>query len=420
MYVLACENDNMANINILRQDGENGIVCIFHFFMLAVDHLYNTKGNHRMKIAIWGTGNIGKYVYQKIVNNEKYIVSYFVDSNEVLWGTQISGVKVISPKQLENIFTEELSFVLVAFSKGVSIYRRLLNMNISKFGIIDECVYSSKLELERDLCQDKNILWSDTVDKPLLWHLETNVVDNCNLNCRGCSHFSNIYGHRDKVPFDIFCRDLQKIADNIEIYSFLLLGGEPLLEDKINDYMRTARKILPRTIIQITTNGLLIPKQTKEFFECCRENDIRIIISAYKPTLRLKDKIIEILEENQISYIIRENREEFSKNIDLSGMADQDLAVRQCRESGCHFFRYGKLYKCPFEALANKLFEHYNLDIRFRGGVDIYDDKLDWNMLVDALSNEPIDACRYCGIEEKVEWCVANPPALEDWVVKMK
>lgn len=199
---------------------------------------------------------------------------------------------------------------------------------------------------------------------------------------------------------------------------FFYWGGEPLLEERINDYIRTSRKILPNTIIHITTNGLLIPKQTKEFFECCRENDIRIIVSAYKPTLLLKDKIIGILEENQISYTLRENREEFSKNIDLSGMSDRGLALRQCRERGCHFFRYGRLYKCPFEALANKLFEYYDLDIRFQNGVNIYDDELDWNMLVDTLANAPVDACRYCGLEEKIKWCVTNSPALEDWVVK--
>lgn len=185
-----------------------------------------------MKIAIWGTGNIGKYIYQKILNNENYTVRYFVDSNELLWGTEINGVKVISPKRLENIFAKELNFVLVAFYQGVSIYRRLLDMNISKFGIIDDRVYASKLELELDLCQDKNILWSDNVHKPLMRHLETNIVDNCNLNCKGCSHFSNIFRYQDKVPFETFCNDLQKIADNIEIYSLFLLGGGTFIRGK--------------------------------------------------------------------------------------------------------------------------------------------------------------------------------------------
>lgn len=371
-----------------------------------------------MNIAIWGTGDVGKYVYWKITDNKNYAVKYFVDSNELLWGTIIDGIKVISPKELKTIFVKELDFVLVAFFRGASIYGQLVDMSISKFGIVADRVYSSKLELGQDLYLDRNIFWNDVVDKPLVRHLETNVVDNCNLNCRGCSHFSNLFGYNDRVSFETFCNDLQKIADNIEVYSLLLLGGEPLLESRINDYIRSARKILPRAIIQITTNGLLIPRQTSDFFECCKANDIEIIISAYKPTILLKDKIIEILEENQVSYKIRENREEFGKNIDLSGTADQNLALSQCREKECHFFRNGRIYKCPFEALANKFFEHYDLDIRFHGGFNIYDETLDWNMVVDMLSCKPTDACKYCGREEKMEWRVSNAPTLEDWVVK--
>ena len=146
-----------------------------------------------MKIAIWGTGNIGKYVYRKITDNKSYAVKYFVDSNELLWGTTVDGIKVISPKELENIFAGELDVVLVAFLSGVSIYRKLVDLNISKFGIVADRVYFSELELERDLYLDRNIFWNDVTNKPLVRHLETNVVDNCNLNCRGCSHFSNLF-----------------------------------------------------------------------------------------------------------------------------------------------------------------------------------------------------------------------------------
>lgn len=371
-----------------------------------------------MNIAIWGAGDIGKYVYRKITDNKNYSVKYFVDRNEMLWGTVTDGVKIISPKQLEKIFARELDFVLVAFFRGASIYQKLVDLHISKFGIVEDRVYFSQLDFESDLYLDRNIFWSGDLHKPLIRHLETNIVDSCNLNCKGCSHFSNLFESDDKVPFDVFCSDLQKIADHVEIYSFLLLGGEPLLEGRINDYIRAARKILPHSVIQLTTNGLLIPKQTKEFFECCEENDIEIIISAYKPTMLLMDKIVKILEDEKIRYKIRENREAFGKNIDLTGTADQNLALQQCREKECHFFRVGRIYKCPFEALANKFFEQYNLDVRFDGGFDIYDENLDWHMVVDTLVSKPVNACKYCGIEEKFEWCVSNTASLEDWVVK--
>lgn len=373
-----------------------------------------------MNIAIWGTGNIGKYVYQQIKNNDNYVLKYFVDSNVQLWGSRINGVEVISPEELQNVFSVELEFVLVAFTKGISIYKQLLGMKIGNFGIVRDRIYEAQLDLMDDLKQDKNIVWNNIIEQkePLIESLETNIVDNCNLNCRGCSHFSNLFKHGEKVPFDIFCRDLKQIAEHVWIYQFNLLGGEALLDANIIDYINYAREILPDSEIYLISNGLLIPRQKQEFFECCRENNILISVSAYKPTLQLEEKIRDVLEHNGIVYTFRYSKEEFGKNIDLTGTVDPYEAVKNCRENGCHFFRYGKIFKCPFEALGNKLFEFYHLGIKFDGGYDIYDESLNWDIVADSLIHKPVHACRYCGKEERIEWRVANKPVLDDWIVK--
>lgn len=373
-----------------------------------------------MDIAIWGTGNVGKYVLEQIKKHNNYNVKYFVDSNSMLQGSKVNGIEVILPEKLQNIFYSELMFVLVAFTDGISIYEKLLEMKISKFGIVRNKVFQLQLDLESDLFQDKKIIWSDApyCKKPVLKKLETNIVDDCNLNCKGCSHFSNLFEHGQKVPFEIFCRDLQQIAKHVYIYQFSLLGGEALLEERIVEYMEFTKKTLPDSEIRLITNGLLIPKQTDDFFKCCRDNDITVCITGYKPTVLLKDKIIDILEKNNIIYSFRINKDEFGKNIDLTGTSDKYEAVQKCREHTCHFFRYGKIYKCPFEALGNKFFEYYKLDCRLNGGTDIYDENLDWSTWLDDLEHKPVDACRYCGKEEKIVWSVANAPMLEDWVVR--
>ncbi len=373
-----------------------------------------------MDIAIWGTGNVGKYVFQQIKDNTNYAVKYFVDRNAQLWGSKLNGVEIISPDQLQNLFSDELDFVLVAFTKGISIYKQLTDMQINNFGIIRDRIYEAQIALMEDLQRDRNIVWNNTIEKskPLIESVETNVVDSCNLNCRGCSHFSNLFRYGEKVPFDSFCQDLKQIAEHAWIYQLNLLGGEALLAENIIEYMNYAREILPDSEIYLISNGLLIPRQKQDFFDCCKKNNILISVSGYKPTLQLEDKIREILEHNEIVYSFRYSKEEFGKNIDLTGTANPYEAVRSCRESSCHFFRYGKLFKCPFEALGNKLFEYYDLDIRFDGGYDIYDEKLNWNIVADNLIHKPVHACRYCGKEEKIEWYVANNPVLDDWIVR--
>ncbi|MDE7131955.1 MAG: 4Fe-4S cluster-binding domain-containing protein [Lachnospiraceae bacterium] len=373
-----------------------------------------------MNIAIWGTGSIGKYILKQIRNNEAYDVSYFVDSNRKLWGEKIEGVEVISPEQLQKIYHCNIAFLLVAFSNAISIYSQLVKMKIDKFGIVRNRVFEAQLKLDLDLFQDNNILWNDApyLDKPILISLETNIVDDCNLNCRGCSHFSNLFERGTGVPFETYCRDLKHIAEHVYIQRFDMLGGEAILHPKIIEYIEYTRKMLPYSDIQIISNGLLIPKQTEAFFQCCAKNDITISISGYKPTLQIKDRIQNILKRYHIVYIFRESVNEFGKNIDLTGMVEQSEAVKKCRESRCTFLRDGKIYKCAFEALGNYFFSYFNLDIRLHGGIDIWDENLDWSLLAECLARtyEPVDACRYCGNEEKIAWEVTNSPALEDWI----
>ena len=118
-----------------------------------------------MDIAIWGTGNVGKYVFQQIKDNTNYAVKYFVDRNAQLWGSKLNGVEIISPDQLQNLFSDELDFVLVAFTKGISIYKQLTDMQINNFGIIRDRIYEAQIALMEDLQQDRNIVWNNTIEK---------------------------------------------------------------------------------------------------------------------------------------------------------------------------------------------------------------------------------------------------------------
>ena len=94
-----------------------------------------------MNIAIWGIGDVGQYVFQQLKNNEKLNIKYFVDSNSEYWETVKNGIKVISPIQLKNVFSDEVDFLVIAFINGVSIYEQLLEMETKPFGIVNDCVF---------------------------------------------------------------------------------------------------------------------------------------------------------------------------------------------------------------------------------------------------------------------------------------
>lgn len=371
-----------------------------------------------MNVLLWGTGKFALYIYQQIKQSKSITLKSFVDSDSKKWDTKFNGIRVISPTEIDDYYCEN-DFILIAFTNGIEVFDNIATNNKYKIGFIRNRVFEARLPLAEDILNDPNILWNDAdyLDKPILHSLETNVMDGCNLNCRGCSHFSNLFERDEKVSFDTFCKDLKKITENVFVYRFNLLGGEALLNDNIVDYIDYATELMPNTDIELISNGLLIPKQSKKFFECCKKNDVTIGISGYKPTLAMKDSIIRMLNENGVIYIFRNAVEDFGKNIDLSGNNDRYESVKRCRENRCHFVRQGKIYKCPFEALGNKFFSHFNIDARIEGGIDIYQEGLDWQQVVSTLHNDPVNACKYCGVEERIQWCIANDPVIEDWII---
>lgn len=369
------------------------------------------------RIAIWGAGRFGRYVYDQLKDRKDIDIRCFLDKDPGWQDKKIDGIEIYAPEQLRSGGGIIVDYVLISFLEGISIYNQLSEFKGVKFGVIKNRVFLEKLELKNDLMEDTNIFWVADSNKPLARTIETHVIDCCNLNCKGCSHFSNLYHADDMIHFDTYCRDLEQLCQNVNIFQFNMLGGEALLNERITDYLDFTRRVLPHADICLITNGLLIPVQKEDFFISCIENNIIIEISEYPPTLKMESRIISVLEQHGITYKVRKDINKFMKNMNLSGKADKYEGMRNCLQDGCNLLRDGKLYKCPFEALGNRFFEHFQLDIRLQGGADIYDKELDWKRLIDIYENEPVDACRYCVKGEWFPWEYSNTPTADDWIV---
>ena len=55
------------------------------------------SGKYNMKIAIWGTGKFGRYIYKQLKSRKGNSIVAWVDSDLSIVGTKIDGVPVISP-----------------------------------------------------------------------------------------------------------------------------------------------------------------------------------------------------------------------------------------------------------------------------------------------------------------------------------
>lgn len=370
-----------------------------------------------MNIAIWGAGRFGLYVGRQLIR--KHDIVCYIDNHAENTG-YVLGVKVVSPDEYAENYQHKTDVVLVAVLADNEICRQLCQMGVENFGTVGNLVYKHQLAISDDILNDMNIVYHADYSgqNGYMKKLETNVVDYCNLNCKGCSHFSNIFQKGEEVGYESFEKDIMRLSQKMFIGHFDLLGGEVFLSERLADYIGCLRKYMPKTTISIVSNGTLIPRQSAELLSYIRENQALVSITEYPPTSKLRNEIIYTLEKFGIMYEFRKMVETFGKNIDLTGENDPYEAQTQCRESRCHFLRNGKIYKCPFSALGSHFFGKYDIPLRFEEGVDIYDEKIDLGQALKNLDTEPIELCKYCGKEERFAWEVSNNPKGSEWIVR--
>lgn len=213
-----------------------------------------------MNIAIWGAGKFGKHVGEQIKKMQN-IVCYIDNRAEIV--EDVLGIKVVSPTEYMSYYAQNTDIVLIAVLNYGEIYKQISNMNVKKYGIVGKLVYTQRLTISSDILRDVNIVYNDEIESKEihLRKLETNVVDFCNLNCKGCSHFSNLFDKGDAVGYESFEKDIIFLSEKVFIDHFDLLGGEAFLAENLDKYIECLRKYMPKTSITVVSNGVLIPRK---------------------------------------------------------------------------------------------------------------------------------------------------------------
>ncbi len=256
--------------------------------------------------------------------------------------------------------------------------------------------------------------------KPRLNYLEFHVAYHCNLNCRGCNHFSNLESEENFMDFDSWAKDMQQLKKLFwGIDTIRLMGGEALLHPELWKFVETAREIFPDARLGILTNGLLIPKISDQLVDSMNKAHAYFEISAYIPTEKRKDKILAKLEESKIKHYYHPERvDSFFKALFLNPVSDKNDAFSRCSCRSSVFLRDGMLSPCPVVAMVDKFNERFGFEYPTDERYSIYDVEDAWT-LYETLNTAP-DFCRYCDpCIDWVEWghCLSKDAKPEDWLV---
>lgn len=384
-----------------------------------------------MKIAIWGKKKEAVYLMKQIRQKKESTVECFIDNNIDELHNVIDGLPICSFEQFKEIYAQTVDAVVLAVRNGYSInciLKQLEEINDIKIGLMKPAAYDFEKEVEIIDDINSQIFWLDRENKLLFPYFQIILIKTCNLNCKGCTHFANLFNkqiEKDNIyPIQNYEEDLRILSQYVNVFRLRLLGGEPLLYPYLGEAIKIAKQNFPLSDIRIVTNGLLIPRMSDQLLSIIRENNIGIDISPYKPTTKIKEKIISKLEQFDIDYCFEgyedEYIKEFSKNISIDKENDKEKAMKSCFSLQCQTLLNGKIYKCPFEALGYKFFNYFGIESNSANwGYDIKNDNINWTSMVNNLKNNPVNACKYCSDRiEPFKWEIESNPQIIDWTVK--
>jgi len=358
-------------------------------------------------LYIYGAGKNGKFILENMQFIDGTIFVGFIDKNENK--TEYCGYPVFN---LENVKVDD-SIVIISLGNSrdvIEVYYYLSKLKFSEIFVY----YKEQEDIKMVSIEDVRTKLIDTKDwgDEILSQAEIHVVDFCNLNCKGCTHFSPLFPQKYPL-FDNRIRDVLLLRDKFtHVFRFYLLGGEPFLNPDIDKYIIKIRELLPNTIISIVTNGILIPQVSESVWDVIRNNNIYISISEYKPTHNMIGTIKNVLNKEGIKYTIRsfDGKQVFNKPLSLN---KDSKFEKCCISSGCINIYDGKISKCPTLMYIDKFNEYFGTKLPNEGIFDMNDCTRGRELAY--MLSKSVPLCDYC-VNNPIGWEVCGKECvLEDF-----
>jgi organic radical activating enzyme len=265
--------------------------------------------------------------------------------------------------------------------------------------------------------------------------LKTQIVDECNLNCKGCDHFAPLAKpwHQSLPDFVDMIKTIRNtVGDNIK--EIELYGGEPLLHQQLYEMILVLKVLFGnKIVISIETNGILLDKFLQHHKDLIDDNKIEFKITEYKATKGIIDKLKkkylnndiyqaamlknEIKLADDITY--KENM--FNVNINKTKETDTNKILNIYKNCYCKSeeedslcLRNWVLSPCPMTMCLNIFDNFFNEQYDSEKNHIIVTNNLSKKDL-DKMAHYPCDFCKRCGNvvygipygiskKERVEW----------------
>ena len=260
-----------------------------------------------------------------------------------------------------------------------------------------------------DLSQMRSLL--APAHKELLYrmttlYVEIQLCDRCNLDCAFCSHLSPV-SKPVTISLETLEAECHRLA-RVGVDEVNLMGGEPLLHPQVCDAIKLTRSILPNIKLIVSTNGLLLPRMSKDFWQCCRDNKVVLRITPYPKakngTLNYF-KYVWLIRKNRVRMESTGWRFGFRHQL-LSEKAEYDATSNYLRcQLHCTQVRDATLWPCAYVAYAFNLNNKFGTNFKHAAGDSLPLDGITaTDLRLWLLRTKPF--CAHCGIKDaqRITW----------------
>ncbi len=349
---------------------------------LLNDYWHVHSADFYTKIIEHFYGNIVKYYITPDINR--------IDGDKIIGFEQLKSIAgaldgVLIPENPDATWRSEAERFIKACRKcGV----KNIYMPESQNWKIRKSIYRTKEDIQ-------NLFTPFKQERPL-GKLDIQLVDHCNLNCQGCTHFCPMVQKEWFYNVDDFASDIAKVSEIFgeSFNQIAFLGGEPLLHPQLSEFIEITRSLSPNTDLVLITNGILLNSLSEEMLSLLRENEIIIAVSVY-PNVSGYEKSILKLKSHGLKHIYFYNIDRFSTSIDLDG---NSAAYDFCGTKYCHALRDGVIFSCYYPMLIHYFNEFYGTDLpSYESGqvVNLRQQNISYEEACEVLM-KPSALCKYC------------------------
>lgn len=235
---------------------------------------------------------------------------------------------------------------------------------------------------------------------PLLNFLEVHLVDHCNLNCKGCSHYSPL-SPEHFMDINKFEKNFNILSKKLRIKNIRMMGGEPLLHPDISLFIASGRKAFPKAKLSIVTNGILLPEMPQSFWDSCRDNNLIIALSKYPATEKIFSGFIDLIENNAVKVGHIHDCKKMLLFHNQKGDSEKEISYKWC-QTKYPMLRNDNIFTCPKAAYIHLYNNYFGIKAKIDKGINIFPNS--GKKIIEYIKKPKI-TCEFCTYGGKpVDW----------------